>query len=116
MIRTPPRSTRTDTLFPYTTLFRSQRGDLASTPQLTYPHRCSHGIFGCTIQAFLLLKPSLIIGQRRLNLSQRLDHRAVKRGEVAATLGLSCHNAGANGMSVERPTDQRPETKTVGKR
>src|SRR3546814_17852075 len=27
MIRRPPRSTRTDTLFPYTTLFRSQRED-----------------------------------------------------------------------------------------
>src|SRR3546814_6974753 len=26
MIRRPPRSTRTDTLFPYTTLFRSSRG------------------------------------------------------------------------------------------
>src|SRR3546814_13356333 len=26
MIRRPPRSTRTDTLFPYTTLFRSQEG------------------------------------------------------------------------------------------
>src|SRR3546814_20268682 len=26
MIRRPPRSTRTDTLFPYTTLFRSERG------------------------------------------------------------------------------------------
>src|SRR3546814_3461589 len=28
MIRRPPRSTRTDTLFPYTTLFRSARNDL----------------------------------------------------------------------------------------
>src|SRR3546814_19919801 len=27
MIRRPPRSTRTDTLFPYTTLFRSSVGD-----------------------------------------------------------------------------------------
>src|SRR3546814_3490516 len=27
MIRRPPRSTRTDTLFPYTTLFRSPGGD-----------------------------------------------------------------------------------------
>src|SRR3546814_14139578 len=27
MIRRPPRSTRTDTLFPYTTLFRSRRVD-----------------------------------------------------------------------------------------
>src|SRR3546814_2842341 len=28
MIRRPPRSTRTDTLFPYTPLFRSARADL----------------------------------------------------------------------------------------
>src|SRR3546814_7453435 len=28
MIRRPPRSTRTDTLFPYTTLFRSEGADL----------------------------------------------------------------------------------------
>src|SRR3546814_1808959 len=28
MIRRPPRSTRTDTLFPYTTLFRSLTGDI----------------------------------------------------------------------------------------
>src|SRR3546814_17759120 len=30
MIRRPPRSTRTDTLFPYTTLFRSGRAGLQS--------------------------------------------------------------------------------------
>src|SRR3546814_6609082 len=28
MIRRPPRSTRTDTLFPYTTLFRSSSGEV----------------------------------------------------------------------------------------
>src|SRR3546814_8080284 len=33
MIRRPPRSTRTDTLFPYTTLFRSD-GELAAAPGL----------------------------------------------------------------------------------
>src|SRR3546814_15871465 len=32
MIRRPPRSTRTDTLFPYTTLFRSRRRDHAARP------------------------------------------------------------------------------------
>src|SRR3546814_12031429 len=31
MIRRPPRSTRTDTLFPYTTLFRSVRCDLEAS-------------------------------------------------------------------------------------
>src|SRR3546814_10615697 len=33
MIRRPPRSTRTDTLFPYTTLFRSLRGALGEITQ-----------------------------------------------------------------------------------
>src|SRR3546814_2630858 len=32
MIRRPPRSTRTDTLFPYTTLFRSRRMVAALAP------------------------------------------------------------------------------------
>src|SRR6056297_4085391 len=36
MIRRPPRSTRTDTLFPYTTLFRSKR---ITGPQLLDRHR-----------------------------------------------------------------------------
>src|SRR3546814_9589930 len=34
MIRRPPRSTRTDTLFPYTTLFRSRERIVARFPQL----------------------------------------------------------------------------------
>src|SRR3546814_3712055 len=33
MIRRPPRSTRTDTLFPYTTLFRSLAGELQAPQQ-----------------------------------------------------------------------------------
>src|SRR3546814_19727362 len=33
MIRRPPRSTRTDTLFPYTTLFRSERDAVVVTAQ-----------------------------------------------------------------------------------
>src|SRR3546814_3622631 len=34
MIRRPPRSTRTDTLFPYTTLFRSQAGKIRTRARL----------------------------------------------------------------------------------
>src|SRR3546814_7598390 len=40
MIRRPPRSTRTDTLFPYTTLFRSRRltqARGAEAARLTFP-------------------------------------------------------------------------------
>src|SRR3546814_6865716 len=37
MIRRPPRSTRTDTLFPYTTLFRSIISALTQNPSLADP-------------------------------------------------------------------------------
>src|SRR3546814_4409343 len=40
MIRRPPRSTRTDTLFPYTTLFRSPLGTRARRPAIP---RTAHG-------------------------------------------------------------------------
>src|SRR3546814_6376265 len=53
MIRRPPRSTRTDTLFPYTTLFRSpaaldlvhagQRADGIETMQAAYAHAIESG-------------------------------------------------------------------------
>src|SRR3546814_20034699 len=38
MIRRPPRSTRTDTLFPYTTLFRSSDRHLLRAEALIGPH------------------------------------------------------------------------------
>src|SRR3546814_10286722 len=37
MIRRPPRSTRTDTLFPYTTLFRSCLGALVAATAMSTP-------------------------------------------------------------------------------
>src|SRR3546814_13348274 len=40
MIRRPPRSTRTDTLFPYTTLFRSNRIRKRSRCRRRYRRRC----------------------------------------------------------------------------
>src|SRR3546814_8467693 len=42
MIRRPPRSTRTDTLFPYTTLFRSGQPQTAEVPN----HRHRHAAAG----------------------------------------------------------------------
>src|SRR3546814_7046108 len=42
MIRRPPRSTRTDTLFPYTTLFRS----LANIAQLHHLVKAQHAALG----------------------------------------------------------------------
>src|SRR3546814_13737854 len=42
MIRRPPRSTRTDTLFPYTTLFRSM-SRLTAAQVLDIRERCAAG-------------------------------------------------------------------------
>src|SRR3546814_6656166 len=44
MILRPPRSTRTDTLFPYTTLFRSDHVDLGAGVGAGYDRAKSHGI------------------------------------------------------------------------
>src|SRR3546814_12625771 len=44
MLRRPPRSTRTDTLFPYTTLFRSllqQAKDVCNTPDCDHRHHAA---------------------------------------------------------------------------
>src|SRR3546814_18188932 len=48
MIRRPPRSTRTDTLFPYTTLFRSIVGDEPFA--IFLPDEFMHGSPGCMKQ------------------------------------------------------------------
>src|SRR3546814_4100222 len=47
MIRRPPRSTRTDTLFPYTTLFRSSRNTSASSSPLPCMHASASIMHRC---------------------------------------------------------------------
>src|SRR3546814_16779027 len=73
MIRRPPRSTRTDTLFPYTTLFRSE-DDLHVAPQRRQLAR----IQGRDV---LALEPHLAAGR----LDQPAD-AASRRGLAAAGL------------------------------
>src|SRR3546814_5203531 len=52
MIRRPPRSTRTDTLFPYTTLFRSLSGllDVIETEMKDAPDRLQWAMNHCLAQ------------------------------------------------------------------
>src|SRR3546814_11334623 len=51
MIRRPPRSTRTDTLFPYTTLFRSRR--LGTHLQCGFADINTHGVRHGTLRSRL---------------------------------------------------------------
>src|SRR3546814_12745207 len=70
MIRRPPRSTRTDTLFPYTTLFRSL-GLLRSEVRIVGAVACGQGE---VLAARGLLRQRVIhIKAHRL---ARLEHRA----------------------------------------
>src|SRR3546814_4930376 len=46
MIRRPPRSTRTDTLFPYTTLFRSRAAPRSRTPEAAFSSELGRAILG----------------------------------------------------------------------
>src|SRR3546814_5218615 len=52
MIRRPPRSTRTDTLFPYTTLFRSQIKEFAGVPGVL-ALMAAVGVLGAIVTAVL---------------------------------------------------------------
>src|SRR3546814_950462 len=70
MIRRPPRSTRTDTLFPYTTLFRS----LAILP--------IHSVFGARNG---VNKAFQFLAQRRQNI---IDSQALSVDAVAAILAV----------------------------
>src|SRR3546814_6312889 len=79
MIRRPPRSTRTDTLFPYTTLFRSFFSVLLA--HFIYKNdRLSHNrILGCLVG---------FVGVMVVNLDTRgLDFQFTLLGEVSIVIG-----------------------------
>src|SRR3546814_17288102 len=59
MIRRPPRSTRTDTLFPYTTLFRSKGAAVASFLQRVDGDEAQFG------QVDRILNEAVAVGQAR---------------------------------------------------
>src|SRR3546814_3686745 len=59
MIRRPPRSTRTDTLFPYTTLFRSLGAAVCTAVYFVIAERT-----GETIPPLALAAGGLIVGTR----------------------------------------------------
>src|SRR3546814_17510410 len=100
MIRRPPRSTRTDTLFPYTTLFRSRqnrrarpRGDGRSR---RHPHQ----------------------SDLREDLLMILDTR--RRAAIGAGIAALVIAAGAGGYLLGRPADQESaaagsDERSVGK-
>src|SRR3546814_2993617 len=85
MIRRPPRSTRTDTLFPYTTLFRSTYASIISTLQARDYVRLEGKAFSPTDVGLIVNKfltdhfTQYVDYEFTANLEDELD--AVSRGE-----------------------------------
>src|SRR3546814_5259346 len=76
MIRRPPRSTRTDTLFPYTTLFRSLAAQLTGLDDLRRLRERRHNVRRLQHREIDLRRRQLLeLGQTHFR-SQRLDRRS----------------------------------------
>src|SRR3546814_12275682 len=95
MIRRTPRATRTDTLFPYTTLVRSSAAHAASGG-FKHLHRAG-GVSGQR------KRETIIVGGRVANLG--------KRGPCARTIPL---RHASHGLANPRPVLVRPQTDHVG--
>src|SRR3546814_6678180 len=98
MIRRPPRSTRTDTLFPYTTLFRSVRA-LGGGP-------------GILPVAFGQVVPAMIGGQRdqivdagRVEAREEITELAVERQHLQAHLAAFGPGSVADIIGGRQPDD-----------
>src|SRR3546814_4974413 len=87
MIRRPPRSTRTDTLFPYTTLFRSQREqrmDLGINGKIAFVAGGSQGM-GAAAASILAAEGCRVAVVARNQ--ERIDH-AVERIRSAGGMAI----------------------------
>src|SRR3546814_5509927 len=83
MIRRPPRSTRTDTLFPYTTLFRSR----------DETHRVELTVAGDEVHERVIERPTEI-------------RTVVVSGEVGKSLFWSARRQGLSGKAINQLTDE----------
>src|SRR3546814_126101 len=110
MIRRPPISTRTDTLFPYTTLFQAQ----AAVEKEGYDDRGQRNLRGRNDPG--KAEPALVILrlQRKCSEAYRADHQQQRDAE-ASRIGHSLALQAGFGLPVEptgskeRITDQQTQ-------
>src|SRR3546814_2162064 len=88
MTRRPPRSTRTDTLFPYTTLFRSPCQALCENPDQARKH---------------------YLGDR----SDRLFRRACEADAERPRNGVACNGARPGGTGPARSEEHTSELQSL---
>src|SRR3546814_11000058 len=86
MIRRPPRSTRTDTLFPYTTLFRSVQRLQVAVAQAETLHDAGAEILDQDIGGLDQI-PHQIHGSRILKVERNAFLAGIQMAEIAAVAG-----------------------------
>src|SRR3546814_5516754 len=100
MIRRPPRSTRTDTLFPYTTLFRSPGGRGTPTRRVTI------GRHGPEWQPDSARKEAAdILRQRRLGLDPFEERRCQRVAEDVHKANLAAERVAFTRRSAEHTSE-----------
>src|SRR3546814_11059184 len=99
MIRRPPRSTRTDTLFPYTTLFRSERALLSGLQDGAFGLRDARQDAAqarrCVLRRFI----GGVLGRGDADGGSD-DRRAAYRPEVAGSVRQRDRQSGVGGKRV----------------
>src|SRR3546814_2646461 len=91
MIRRPPRSTRTDTLFPYTTLFRS-RGDAQAdaSPEAVQPDgQTGEGVQAQAIEPGDAPKPARNPRRRKAPVADAPDRSEEHTSELQSLMRIS---------------------------
>src|SRR3546814_10512701 len=88
MIRLPPRSTRTDTLFPYTTLFRSGRGQAIAL----FHEGVEQPRDAFAVQALVAHRPAHDLAHALHLVEAREVHQHRKAGEELKPLGKAAEH------------------------
>src|SRR3546814_2320113 len=110
MLRRPPRSTRTDTLFPYTTLFRSVGADDLDVERLQRAPEMRHAIAPCGAGAGVA-ENAVLVGIERHRLAMPFNIRAgrIPIGKSALALDhLEVHQLTGRVVDIDEQGALRP--------
>src|SRR3546814_6556181 len=109
MIRRPPRSTRTDTLFPYTTLFRSTHS--ASEPQgrEALMSKLRVGVIGANLQGSWGASAHL----PALAALVELETVVVATSNIESTKATAARYGVAHAFVDPRPLDEQPDVDVI---
>src|SRR3546814_17427942 len=120
MIRRPPRSTRTDTLFPYTSLFRSHLRSISKPPKLSR----NSGASACLcVRSFLFCHEGLLMSaykdpsfQERTALARQARQKALDqlKAKPPADEAVLAERNAARIAREPAKADGRADRKSVG--